>query len=269
MNPAPLWLRLMVPLALAAGLLALWQAAVTALAVPAFVLPSPSQIGQALLAGWPGLLAAAWVTLRITLLAFALAVAGGVALASACAQSPLLAAAVLPYAVVLQVTPVVAIAPVVVIWVGIDHVDRALLILAAVVAFFPILANTTQGLRSADRDLSDLLTQYGASRWQRLRLLMFPTALPYLLAGMRVAGGLALVGAVVAEFVAGSGADAGLAWRIIESGNRLQIPAMFAALFLLSVVGVAIFLAVSLLEFVLLRGWHQSARQSADRRTRR
>ncbi len=258
----PSWLRVALPLALAAALLGLWQWLVTALAVPAFVLPAPSLIARALLADFPGLMGALWVTLRITLLAFALAVAGGVLLAAACAQSRLIEMALFPYAVVLQVTPVVALAPLVVIWVGVDHVDRALLILAGVVAFFPILANTTLGLRSVDRDLADLLTQYGASRWQVLRLLQFPTALPHLLAGMRVAGGLALVGAVVAEFVAGSGAEGGLAWRIIESGNRLQIPRMFAALFLLSLLGVAIFLAVALLAHVLLRRWHESARRT-------
>ena len=255
----PLWLRVLVPLAATVVLVGLWQWLAPALAVPVFVLPTPGLIWRALLADLPGLLGALWVTL-ITVLAFALAVAGGVALAMACAQSRLLAAALLPCAVVLQVTPVVAMAPLVVIWVGLDHVDRAVLILASVVAFFPILANTTQGLRSVDRDLLDLMALYGASRWQRLRLLQFPAALPYLLAGMRVSGGLALVGAVVAEFVAGSGAEGGLAWRIIESGNRLQIPLLFAALFLLAVLGVAIFLAVTL-QHVLLRNWHESARR--------
>ncbi len=257
----PLWVRVAVPLALGAALLGLWQWLVVRLAVPSFVLPAPSQIWRALLADLPGLLGGLWVTLRITLLAFAAAVATGVLLAVACAQSRLLALALFPYAVMLQVTPVVALAPLVVIWVGVDHVDRALLILAGIVAFFPVLVNTTQGLRSADRDLLDLLSLYGASRWQRLRLLLFPAALPYLLAGMRVAGGLSLVGAVVAEFVAGSGADAGLAWRIIESGNRLEMPRMFAALFLLAALGVAIFLAVALLQHVLLRRWHESARR--------
>lgn len=261
----PSWLRVAGPLALGAALLGLWQFLVTALAVPSFVLPAPSLIARALLADLPGLLAALWVTLRITLLAFALAVVGGVLLAVACAQSRLVELALFPYAVVLQVTPVVALAPLVVIWVGVDHVDRALLILAGIVAFFPILANTTLGLRSVDRDLTDLLALYGASRWQRLTLLQFPSALPYLLAGMRISGGLALVGAVVAEFVAGSGADGGLAWRVIESGNRLEIPRMFAALFLLSALGVAIFLAVALLQHVLLRRWHESAGRGAMR----
>lgn len=258
------WLRVVVPALLAAGVLGAWQALAIAWAVPEYVLPRPSAIWRALLADLPGLLGAAWVTLRITVLALAAAVAAGLALAVACAQSRLLAAALLPYAVLVQVTPVVALAPLVVIWVGVDHVDRALLLLAALVAFFPILANTLQGLRGADPDLSDLLTQYGATRGQRLRLLLLPSALPYLLAGLRVAGGLALVGAVVAEFVAGSGADAGLAWQIIESGNRLQMPRMFAALALLGLLGVAIFLAASLLQHVWLRRWHESARRRRE-----
>ena len=159
----------------------------------------------------------------------------------------------------LQVTPIVAIAPLVVIWVGLDRVELALLILAWIVAFFPILANTTLGLRSADRNLQDLFTLYRASRWQRLRYLLFPSALPYLLSGMKISGGLALIGAVVAEFVAGSGAATGLAWRIVEAGNRLEIPKMFASLFVLSLLGIAIFFALSLLERRLLGRWHASA----------
>ncbi len=258
---APLWLRLAVPLALALVGLALWQGLVVALGVRPFVLPAPAAIWQALLADFPGLMGALWVTLRITALAFAAASVAGVALAVLCAQSRLIGAALFPYAVMLQVTPVVAIAPLLVIWVGLDHVDRALLILAALVAFFPILSNTTLGLRSVDRDLLDLMALYGASRWQRLWMLQFPSALPYLLGAMRISGGLALIGAVVAEFVAGSGADPGLAWSIIESGNRLQIPRMFAALFLLSALGVTIFLAISLVQHVLLRNWHESARR--------
>ncbi len=257
----PLWLRLAVPLALGAAVIALWQWLVAALGVRPFVLPAPAAIWQALLADFPGLMRALWVTLRITALAFLVATVAGVLLAVACAQSRMIEAALFPYAVVLQVTPVVAVAPLLLIWVGLDHVDRALLILAALVAFFPILSNTTLGLRSVDRDLLDLMALYGATRWQRLRLLQFPAALPYLLGAMRISGGLALIGAVVAEFVAGSGAEAGLAWRIIESGNRLQIPRMFAALFLLSALGIAIFLAIALAQHVLLRNWHESARR--------
>ncbi|HSZ75188.1 MAG TPA: ABC transporter permease subunit, partial [Rhizomicrobium sp.] len=174
-------------------------------------------------------------------------------------QSRIIETALYPYAVILQVTPVVAIAPLILIWVGFDHIDVALLILAFIVAFFPILSNATLGLKSVDHNLIDLFRLYGASRWQIMWKLQFPTALPYLLGAMKVSGGLALIGAVVAEFVAGSGTATGLAWRIVEAGNRLQIAKMFAALALLSVLGIAIFFALSALEWALLHRWHESA----------
>jgi NitT/TauT family transport system permease protein len=197
--------------------------------------------------------------LKITLEAFIVAVLVGTGFAVLFAQSRLFEISLFPYAVILQVTPIVSIAPFILIWVGLDHVERALLILATIVAFFPILSNTTLGLKSVDHNLHDLFDLYRASRWQKLRQLQFPTALPYLLGGMKISGGLALIGAVVAEFVAGSGTGTGLAWRIIESANRLNIPRMFAALFLLSLVGIAIFFGLSALERHLLRRWHESA----------
>ena len=160
---------------------------------------------------------------------------------------------------IIQVTPVVAIAPLILIWVGFDHVNRALVLIAFLVAFFPILSNTALGLRSADFNLIDLMRLYGASRWQILRRVQLPSALPHILGAMKIAGGLALIGAVVAEFVAGSGAGAGLAWRIIEAGNRLEIAKMFAALALLATLGIAIFSALSAAEWLLLRRWHESA----------
>jgi NitT/TauT family transport system permease protein len=180
-------------------------------------------------------------------------------LATLFAQSEIVEMSLFPYAVILQVTPIVSIAPLILIWVGLDHVERALLILATIVAFFPILSNMTLGLKSVDHNLRSLFDLYGATRWQRLKELQFPSALPYLLGGMRISGGLALIGAVVAEFVAGSGTGTGLAWRIVESANRLQIPRMFAALLLLSLLGIGIFLALSALQVLLLRKWHESA----------
>ena len=191
--------------------------------------------------------------------AFVLAVVGGVALAILFSQSRIIETALYPYAVMLQVTPIVAIAPLVLIWVGFERIHLALLILAWLVAFFPILSNTTLGLRSANHDLIDLFHLHRATRWQVLTKLQLPTALPYLLGAMKVSGGLALIGAVVAEFVAGSGTATGLAWRIVEAGNRLQIAKMFAALALLSALGITIFFALSLLEWVLLHHWHESA----------
>lgn len=198
-------------------------------------------------------------TLVITVAAFLAATILGVLGAILFTQSRILEVSLFPYAVVLQVTPVVAIAPLILIWVGLNHIERALLILATIVAFFPILSNTTLGIKSVDHNLLNLFDLYGASRWRKLRLLQLPASLPYLLGGMKISGGLALIGAVVAEFVAGSGTGTGLAWRIVKSSNRLNIPRMFAALTLLSLLGVVIFFGLSALETLLLRKWHESA----------
>jgi NitT/TauT family transport system permease protein len=252
--------RIALPLVVAAAALLGWEWVVRARDIPTFVLPAPSQIAESLWRDFHSLALSAWATLRVTLAAFVLAVASGLALAILFAHSRLLERALAPYAAILQVTPVVAIAPLVVIWVGYDRVELAVLILAWIVAFFPVLASATTGLRSADRNLADLFTLYGASPLQRLIRLELMTALPYLLSGMKVAGGLALIGAVVAEFAAGSGTATGLAWRIVEAGNRLQIARMFAALMLLAALGVAIYASLSLLERELLKRWHESAR---------
>ena len=251
--------RWALPLLLGMVVLAFWEALVADYQIPRFVLPAPSAIGQALVADFGSLMDSLGYTVRITLLALAAALVSGVVLAIRFAMSRTLELALFPYAVVLQVTPVIAIAPLVLIWVGIDHVERALLIIAWLVAFFPILANMTLGLKSVDRGLVDLFRLYGASRWQRFRRLELPAALPYLLAGTKISGGLALIGAVVAEFVAGSGGSTGLAWRILEAGNRLQTEKMFAALILLAGLGIAIFYALTFLEWLLLHRWHESA----------
>ncbi|MBB6250530.1 ABC transporter permease [Nitrospirillum iridis] len=251
-------LRRLAPLILGVIFLLGWEGTVRLLAIPAFVLPPPSAVVVALLADPQTLGLSLWFTLTVTLQAFALAVAGGVALAILFTRSPLLASALYPYAVILQVTPVMAIAPIVLVWVGYERVDLAQLILAWIVAFFPILGNTTLGLRSADAGLRDLFRLYGASKWQVLWRLELPSALPYLLAGMKISGGLALIGTVVAEFVAGSGTGQGLAWRIVDASNRLNTPRMFAALSLLSLLGIAIFALLSLIQRLALRRWHDS-----------
>jgi NitT/TauT family transport system permease protein len=251
--------RILLPVALGVAVLAVWEGAVDAYQIPRFVLPAPSAIAQALLDDFPSLMASLWTTLRITLLAFACAVLSGVALAVLFSQSRVVEMALYPYAVILQVTPVVAIAPLIIIWVGFERINLALLILAWIVAFFPILSTTTLGLRAADHNLVDLFRLYGASNRQILWRLRLPNALPYLLNGMKTSGGLALIGTVVAEYGAGSGTATGLAWRIIEAGNRLQIARMFAALFLLAALGVMIFFALASLEYFVLRNWHESA----------
>jgi NitT/TauT family transport system permease protein len=258
-SPVLLSLRILVPIALGVAFIAAWELLVRYLAIPRFVLPAPSMIAAALIDDFSALVGSLWVTLKVTLAAFAVALMLGIVFAILFVQSRLFEVSLFPYAVMLQVTPIVSIAPLVLIWVGLDHLERALLILATIVAFFPILSNATLGLKSVDHNLQNLFDLYGATRWQRLKELQFPSALPYLLGGMRISGGLALIGAVVAEFVAGSGTGTGLAWRIVEAGNRLNIPRMFAALLLLSLLGISIFFGLSALEYLLLRKWHESA----------
>jgi NitT/TauT family transport system permease protein len=250
------------PLTVVALLLSSWEWAVAHWQVPPYVLPAPSAIARAFADNFTSLMASLASTLTVTLEAFAAATVLGVATAIAFSQSRLLERTLYPYAVILQVTPVVAIAPLILIWVGFERINLALVIIATLVAFFPILAGATLGLKSADFNLIDLTRLYGASRTQTLWRIRLPNALPYLLSGMKTAGGLALIGAVVAEFVAGSGTATGLAWRIVESGNRLEIATLFAALALLAATGVLIFAALSLLEWWLLRRWHESVLSS-------
>lgn len=251
--------NILLPLALGIAFLGIWEWIVAARHIPPYVLPAPSAIARALDDNFSSLMTSLLSTLTVTLEGFAAAWIAGVGLAIAFSQSRTVERALYPYAVLLQVTPVVAIAPLILIWVGFDHINAALTLIAALVAFFPILSNTTQGLKSADFNLVDLMRLYGASRWQILWRLRLPTALPHLLGAMKIAGGLSLIGAVVAEFVAGSGTATGLAWRIVEAGNRLEIATLFAALLLLGVLGILIFAAFSLLEWALLRRWHESA----------
>jgi NitT/TauT family transport system permease protein len=250
--------RLLAPVIVGAIILIAWEAAVRIEQVPPYILPGPFLIAQTLWTDGPSLIGSLLVTLRITLAALAAAVILGGAIAVMFAQWRVLEISFFPYAVILQVTPIVSIAPLIIIWV--DDTFASLLICAWIVAFFPIVANTTLGLNSADRNLAALFQLYGASRWQALRFLRLPSALPLFLAGVRISGGLALIGAVVAEFVAGTGGTStGLASRILEAGYRLEIPRLFAALFLLSLTGILIFAALSWLSNALLKRWHESA----------
>jgi NitT/TauT family transport system permease protein len=245
-------------LALAFGLLA-WEAAVRYFAVPTYILPAPSFVIQTLIKDWDTLFRSLLVTLSITFEALGAAVVGGVVVALVFAQWRFVERAFFPFAVAMQVTPVVAIAPLLLIYL---NAGTAVLVVAFLVAFFPILANTTLGLNSADHNLSDLFRLYRASRWQELMWLRLPSALPYFLAGLRIGGGLALIGAIVAEIAAGTaGHGAGLAFRIVESGFRLNISRMFAALLLISAAGITIYLVLSAISHLLLRHWHESARQ--------
>lgn len=248
----------LLPFAVLIAMIWLWDRIVVWNDIPHFLLPGPGRVLETLIADWPILLDALLVTLQITLMALAVAVIGGVGLAVLFTQSRLVEMSFYPYAVILQVTPIVSIAPLIFIYV--DNRTAGLLLCAWLVAFFPVLANTTLGLNSADHNLRDLFRIYGASRWQTLRYLRLPSALPYFLGGLRIAGGLALIGAVVAEYVAGTGGiGSGLAFRILEAGYRLNISRMFAALILIALTGVVIFAGLSFLSHMLLRKWHESA----------
>jgi NitT/TauT family transport system permease protein len=250
--------RILAPLLMGLFMLVLWEGLVRAMAIPPYILPGPILVAKTLVSDWGTLWPALVVTLTITLQALLAAVVVGVLLALLFSLSRWIELSLFPYAIILQVTPIVAIAPLIIAWV--DDVNVSLLICAWLVAFFPILSNTVLGLRSADRNLLDLFELYGASRWRTLLDLRLPAALPYFLGGLRISGGLALIGAVVAEFVAGSGGrESGLAYRILESGYQLKIPRMFAALVLISLTGIAIYLLLSLLSNLLLRRWHESA----------
>jgi NitT/TauT family transport system permease protein len=236
-------------------LLATWQLACRVLAVPTYVLPTPVEIAAALVEDAPQLLASAWATLSMSLLALLLAAAVALPLALLTGFSGLAERAIKPLAVTLQVTPVVAIAPLVAIWAGLEHPGRAIVALAAVVAFFPLFSGMATGLRAADPDLRRLFDLYGASRTARLLRLQLPSAAPYVLEGLKVAVGLAVIGAVVAEFVAGSGGAQGLAWRVLEAQHQLKTAQMFAALVALALLGAGLHALADALERRLLRLW--------------
>jgi NitT/TauT family transport system permease protein len=251
-------LRVVIPVSMLLFALALWQVHIVVNQVPRYIMPAPGDVAFALFNDWGTLAPSLLVTLRITFLALAIALIGGVGLAIILVQSKWIELAVFPFAVILQVTPMIAIAPLLLIYM--PDTQSALLTCAFVVAFFPILSNMVAGLKSVDHNLLNLFELYGASRWQSLVFLRLPSSLPYFAAGLRIGGGLSLIAAVVAEFAAGSaGKGAGLAFRLLESGYRLNYPRLYAALVLLMVTGVAIFAATSLIAWLLLHRWHESA----------
>jgi NitT/TauT family transport system permease protein len=250
-------IRILLPLVVAAVGTVAWELIVRLNNIPPYVLPGPMAVLETLVADWEVLSESLLTTLLTTLEGFIAASVGGIALALLFNQSKWLEYSLFPYAVILQVTPVIAIAPLLLIYLP---QQTAVIVCAWIVGFFPVLSNTTLGLNSVDRNLAGLFQLYGASRLQTLRLLKLPSALPFILGGLRIAGGLSLIGAVVAEIAAGSaGAGSGLAYRIAESGYRLNIPRMFAALLLLSLAGIVIYALLALISHLLLRRWHESA----------
>ncbi|MBP2490844.1 ABC transporter permease (plasmid) [Rhizobium leguminosarum] len=247
-----------VPLIAGAIFLVVWEVFVRWRGIPPYVLPAPSVIFQSLWTNAGGLLRALGNTALVTLSAFSLATISGITLGILIALFRTVEKIIWPYAVALQVTPIIAIAPLVIIWVGLSRVWLALLILSWLVAFFPMLSATVVGMKSVDRGLQNVFTLYGATRWQRLLRLQLPAALPFILSGARVSSGLSVIGAVVAEFVAGSGTSTGLAWTIVQSSTMLDVPRMFAALFMLAGFGVVLWHAMSRLSSILLGHWHES-----------
>ena len=245
------------PLVVGILILAGWEACCRIFAIPSYLFPSPSLIAKTFAVNAPALLHSLWVTLRVTFIALALSIVIGTAIAFLFVQSPIIERSFFPYAVILQVTPIVAIAPLIIILV--KNTQGALIICATIIAIFPIISNTTVGLRSIDAGHQDLFEINRASRLQNLIYLRIPSALPYFFAGLRISSGLALIGAVVAEFVAGTGGrNTGLAYQILQSGYQLDIPRMFAALFLITVAGIALFIVMAGLSRLALGQWHES-----------
>ena len=249
--------RVAYPLAVAIVVLGAWQGLVSALELPPYLVPSPVLMVKTLLTDWAPLGNALLVTVKITVLAFLLATVLGVLISFLFVQSRAIETALFPYAVLLQVTPIVAVAPLIIIWVR--NPTASMVICAALVALSPIISNTTLGLRSVDPDLQSYFAMNGATRWQSLVRLRIPSALPYFFGGLRISSGLSLIGAVVAEFVAGTGGTgAGLAYQILQAGFQLNIPRMFAALLLISLTGVALFTGMAWLSRRALGSWHAS-----------
>jgi NitT/TauT family transport system permease protein len=256
-KPKSALLDILPPFVVGIVILALWEAACRLFAIPAYLFPAPSAIGHAIVVDVPGLMHALWSTLKVALIALGLATSIGALVAFLFVQSRIIERSFFPYAVIMQVTPIVAIAPLIIILV--KNTQLALVICATIIAVFPIISNTTIGLRSVDAGHQNLFTINHASRLQSLFYLRIPSALPFFFAGLRVASGLSLIGAVVAEFVAGTGGrSAGLAYEILQSGFQLDIPRMFAALFLITLTGIVMFLAVSSLGKLALGRWHES-----------
>ncbi len=241
-----------------------WEMFVLVMNLPPYILPKPLLVLTTLIEEWDQLFPSLLITLKITLVALIAATVSGLLVAILFTQSKWIERSFFPYAVILQTTPIVAIAPLIILWLK-NNTFGALVVCAWIVAFFPIVSNTTLGLNSVDRNLTNLFQLYKASPWQRLIYLRLPSALPYFLGGLRISGGLALIGAVVAEFVAGTGGtQSGIAYQILMSSYNLQIPRMFAALFLTTISGVIIFVSLTILSNLLLRSWHESAIKRYD-----
>ena len=245
------------PIAVGVLFIVAWHVVVQVFNISKFVLPAPALVFQTLVTDWSLLFGSLLITWKVTFGAFVLAVLIGTVIAFLFVQSRAIEASLFPYAVLLQVTPIVAIAPLIIIWV--KHPLTALVVCATIVALFPIISNTILGLRSVNPGLVNLFRMNKATRWQTLVKLRIPSAAPYFFGGLRISSGLALIGAVVAEFVAGTGGtSAGLAYQILQAGYQINIPRLFAALILITATGVLLFLSMVLLSKLALGSWHES-----------
>lgn len=255
------WLNLDVIAPVIVGILFLvgWELAVRVTGVPHYLLPGPILVVQTLIQEWGTLFPSLLITLKITVVAFFCATVSGLLISILFTQSKWIERSFFPYAVILQTMPIVSIAPLIIIWLR-NNTFAAMVVCAWIVAFFPIISNTTLGLNSADHNLLNLFQLYKANRWQTLIYLRLPSAMPYFMGGLRISGGLSLIGAVVAEFVAGTGGQrAGIAYQILISSFNLQVPRMFAALIMVTSLGILIFVSMSALSDKMLGKWHESA----------
>jgi len=238
-----------------AFLLGAWQGLCWLLDVPVYFLPEPSEIATALVRNAPLLFISAWRTLQTALTAFAVVSVLASISALAAASARVVEDSLRPIAMILQVTPIVALAPLFQIWAGIDHPAGAVIALACVAAFFPVYSGALAGLTSADPALERLFDLYGATRWQKLFRLRAPSAIPQMLEGLKVGLGLALVGSVFGEMMAGGGGAEGLAWRIAEAAHRMETARSFAALAALILIAALVNIVFRLLEKRALAWW--------------
>jgi NitT/TauT family transport system permease protein len=241
----------------------LWQLVIVAFGVPGYMLPSPATMATTITDEFGTFGEPAWVTLRESVMGFVIAAVVGVLSALVMARWRLMERSLYPYLILLQTIPIVAVAPLFVVWLGPGIATNTLV--AAMIALFPVAANTLQGLKSIDRNLVQLYTMAGAPPRVQLLFLRLPGALPSILTGLRVAAGASVIGAIVGEFVAGVGGGAGgLGYVITESAVQLRTPQLFLAVIGASIVSLLLFAVVVLVEKYLLGKWHESALSSEE-----
>ncbi len=246
------WAR---PFLLILVLLVLWDISIRVFAIPAYLVPAPLEVVVQLWREWPMLLSQAIPTTWATLGGFALSVVVGVPIAMLIAYSPLVESFVYPLLVFSQSIPKVAVAPLFVVWFGFGIIPKV--IAAFLLGFFPVVVSTVMGFKSIEHDMVDLARSMGSSRWQMFFKISLPQALPAMFSGMKVSITLAVVGAVVGEFV---GSNSGIGYVLQKANGNFDLPLMFAALVILSMIGVILFVLLDVIERMMIP-WHASHRQ--------